>query len=88
MNQAEFHFDSAPASQAGRILAYMRARKGQWIPMVELGALVGAWAVHSRIADCRRTIKAEEASERIRNRTTRKDGKCHSFYILENEQPF
>jgi len=41
-------------SQNEKLAEYMSARPWQWLPMVELGGLVGAWAVHSRIADLRR----------------------------------
>jgi len=41
-------------TQAQAILARLRAARGDWVPMPELAACSGAYAVHSRIAELRR----------------------------------
>lgn len=54
-------------TQADRIQEHLVAHPFQWIPMIELGELVGAWAVHSRIADVRRRL-ALSGRGRVENR--------------------
>jgi hypothetical protein len=41
-------------SQAAAILARLMETPGIWVPMPELAALSGAYAVHSRISDLRK----------------------------------
>ena len=41
-------------SQACKILARLQSTPGQWVPMPELAACSGAYAVHSRMAELRR----------------------------------
>lgn len=52
--ELEFRAAGGGKTQNDRLRAILVARPGEWIPMVELGRLIGAWAVHSRIADLRR----------------------------------
>lgn len=56
VNQIEIDFREAAGgqSQAEKLRELFLARPGEWLSMVELGQAIGAWAVHSRVADCRR----------------------------------
>lgn len=40
-------------TQSESILDVLQRRRGEWIPMPELAAASGAYAVHSRISDLR-----------------------------------
>ena len=53
------------------------ARPGEWLSMTELGRAIGAWAVHSRVADCRRKFGMT-----IENKTevNRESGQRFSYY--------
>lgn len=55
--QEQFAAQPRVTSQTDRILEHLTERPFQWVPMIELGELVGAWAVHSRIADVRRRVR-------------------------------
>lgn len=68
-------------SQNAAILALLRARAGQWVPMPELAAASGAYAVHSRIADLR------EDGHEIENQVDRSERPCRSSYRLVIRQP-
>lgn len=77
MNQTEFQRTIKPSSQNGRILAALRERAGQWVPMPDLWRASKAMAVHSRVADLRK------AGHIIAQQSTRApDGTCHSCYKL------
>ena len=74
---------AAGESQCARILQRLEEARGGWVPMVELAAVSGAFAVHSRIADLRRRgypiprpriTRVREGSGRVY---------CHSEYRLE-----
>jgi hypothetical protein len=70
---------SAGETQCEVILARLEAARGQWVPMTELAAEAGCYAVHSRIADLRRR------GHRIPPpRQTRVGRACHSEYQLLN----
>lgn len=75
-SQTEFVLGGVARGQNALLLAALEARRGQWVPMVELGREIGAWAVHSRAADLRRL------GYEIENRRERVAGKVHSFYRL------
>jgi hypothetical protein len=75
--QLEFSVSSGPRTQNGRLRELFLARPGEWLSMVELGQAIGAWAVHSRVADLRRQGLA------IENRIeVAADGKRLSYYRL------
>lgn len=40
-------------TQAAQILARLMESRGEWVPMPELAALSGAYAVHSRVSELR-----------------------------------
>ena len=63
-------------TQTQMVLQRLMASPNEWVRMTELGRFAGCWAVHSRIADCRR------AGNRIENHKTKVDGKTHSYYRL------
>lgn len=73
--QLEFAEKVQGRTQTEQLRALFLARPGQWLGMTELGAAIGAWAVHSRVADCRRRFAMT-----IENRSELQDGKRHSFY--------
>lgn len=57
------------------VLAELVRRHGQWVPMPELAAASGAYAVHSRISDLRAAgLEIEVKVGGVRPR--------HSFYRL------
>jgi len=63
------------SSQAAAILARLLETPGAWVPMPELAAISGAYAVHSRISDLRKrgyTIECKVVCRRPK----------HSFYRL------
>jgi hypothetical protein len=53
--QVELQFRSTAGGQTqnDRLRAIFLKRPGQWLPMTDLGREIGAWAVHSRVADLR-----------------------------------
>lgn len=77
MTQTELQFRSAGGggSQNQRLREYFLQRPKVWHAMPELGTAIGAWAVHSRVADLRTKFKMT-----IEQRQERVDGKTHSFY--------
>jgi hypothetical protein len=54
--QTELEFRSANGGQTqnARLKALFESRPGEWMEMTDLGRQIGAWAVHSRVADLRR----------------------------------
>jgi hypothetical protein len=44
---------SAGETQCDIILAVLEQARGEWVPMTELAAAAGCYAVHSRISDLR-----------------------------------
>jgi hypothetical protein len=46
--------ESYRRSQAEKLRALFLEQPGQWISMTDLGREIGAWAVHSRVADVRK----------------------------------
>lgn len=61
-------------SQNERLESLFRSRPNEWLPMTDLGRAIGAWAVHSRVAD----LRAHGMD--IENRTQKDDGETLSFY--------
>lgn len=56
-------------TQAQIILRELMLRHNQWVPMPELAAVSGAYAVHSRISDLRKAghvIETREEGQRPR----------------------
>jgi len=51
--QLEFRASHSGQSQNELLRDYLQARPGQWVAMPELAAHIRAYAVHSRVADCR-----------------------------------
>lgn len=78
-NQLEFEIRKGGSSQCTRILAELRRRAFETVPMPELarigsGSPEGFCMVHSRIADLRKKGHViQQSQEWI-------DGNCHSFY--------
>lgn len=81
-DQDVYRADSA-AHRKGRptqndlLLDRLRKAKGEWVAMPELGAAMGGWAVHSRIADLRRLGHPIPPPRR-----TWRDGVCCTEYRL------
>jgi len=81
MTQSELTFRSQypPDTQNGRLAAILAKHPGEWLPMTDLGREIGAWAVHSRVADLRRLGMAiEHKNERRTNLWGVRS--CHSYY--------
>jgi hypothetical protein len=66
-------------SQTLKLMDYLTRHPDRWHPMTRLGRLIGAWAVHSRIAEVRRLLGGEG---RIENRKELRNGKVRSYYRL------
>lgn len=81
MNQTEHQATGAGESQCDKILARLRAAKGERVAMPELYRVSGAFAVHSRIADLRKRGHAIPPAE-----TEVVDGTVHSYYRLFEDQ--
>lgn len=56
MNTTQLEFTRAEAgrSQNEKLRDHLRAHPRVWLAMVDLGRIIGAWAVHSRVNDCRK----------------------------------
>jgi acyl dehydratase len=74
MTQAQYRTESGP-TQTDRLAAILQERAGRWVSMTRIGRDIGAWAVHSRIADVRRRY-----GYTIINRQRKIGGVRHSFY--------
>ncbi len=80
--QDEYHAGAAATrdahkpTQCALILTALQQRVGQWVPMPELVAICGGYAVHSRISDLR------SAGHRIEHKNEWQGKQCHSFYRL------
>lgn len=75
MSVTQLEFSTEGRTQTEKLRALFLASPGQWLSMIWLGRIIGAWAVHSRVADCRRRFQMN-----IENRKELKDGKSNSFY--------
>ena len=62
-----------------KLLAFLTRHPDRWHSMHRLGRMIGAWAVHSRIAEVRRLLDGEG---KIENRQEVRNGKRLSFYRL------
>lgn len=58
-SETEFRATGRAIPQRQRLLDYLVERPGEWVPMVEIAALLSTYAVHSRIADVRRILESE-----------------------------
>lgn len=83
MNQTTYEQSGAGLSQCNLILARLlhltpadQIRDG-WVPLPDLVAACGGYAVHSRVADLRR------AGHEIDQQSLRRARKVHSFYRLK-----
>lgn len=74
--QLEFLTAGGATGQNAKLIDYMLARRGRWIPMPELVDHLGSYCIHSRAADARKL------GYDIENRRERVDGKVHSYYRL------
>lgn len=52
--EVEFRATDAGRSQNEKLRAHLEAHPCVWLAMVDLGKIIGAWAVHSRVNDCRK----------------------------------
>lgn len=84
MTQTELEFRSTKGGQTQneKLRALFEANPRTWLSMTDLGRAVGAWAVHSRVADLRKRGMT------IYNRSTLNpqpstDRKRHSFYYFD-----
>jgi hypothetical protein len=75
--ELEFRATAGGQSQAERLRELFLARPGEWISMTDLGRAIGAWAVHSRVADCRRKFGMLIENKTELNRET---GQRFSYY--------
>jgi hypothetical protein len=66
-------------SQTLKLMDYLTRHPDRGHPLTRLGRLIGAWAVHSRIAEVRRLLGGEG---RIENRKELRNGKVRSYYRL------
>lgn len=80
MTQTElpFHATKNGQSQAAKLERIFRDNPNRWLSMTELGQQIGAWAVHSRVADLRRRGMT------IENRTKRdnRSNQTISYYMF------
>jgi hypothetical protein len=53
-SQIEFTMTGKSPSQTDALINLLHESNGEWVSMVQLGEQIGAWAVHSRVADARR----------------------------------
>ena len=75
-------------TQNERLSAYFVAHPRAWIPMPDLGRAIGAWAVHSRVADLRRPLAEGGFGMNIENRKiVSAEGCTISFYRYSPETP-
>lgn len=79
VEQLTFEQAALGNTQNARLLRIFRARPNEWIPMPELAELIGAYAVHSRVADLR-----TKHGMTIRTRTEGTQPR-KSFYMYEPE---
>lgn len=64
-------------SQCARILTRLKRARGSWVPMPQLVAASGGYAVHSRVAELRNRGHAIDNRTEVHGRLKR------SFYKLE-----
>lgn len=83
MTQTEHAATGAGLSQCDAILAMLKHKVGQWVPMPDLASVAGAYAVHSRIAELRKR------GHRIDSRQERMPGtrRVWSYYRLVLDIP-
>lgn len=74
--QLAFQTDNAGSGQNAKILEYLQALRGHWVPMPELVEVGGGYAAHSRISDLRKLGHV------IENRVERSSKPYKSFYRL------
>lgn len=87
MNQTEFSSGAGGASQCESILARLRERAGQWVPMPELCRVSGAYACHSRISDLRaRGYEIEQQSTRA-GRTVKSAYRLVRWPVVSEPEP-
>lgn len=72
------HPSAAGLSQCDLILAELERRAGTWVSLLDLAAVSGSMAVHSRIADLRARGKT------IDHKNDRKGRTIHSSYRLHH----
>lgn len=82
--QIEFQRAAGGRSQNERLRAYLLAHPHRWVPMVELGGVIHAWAVHSRVNDCRKKFGMHIARRVVLNRAT---GQREASYYFDPELP-
>ena len=75
--ELEFRATQGGHSQAEKLRELFQAQPGQWISMTDLGRAIGAWAVHSRVADCRRKFGMNIENKTVLNRES---GQRFSYY--------
>ena len=76
VSQIEHVVSQVAESQNDRLQAHFQACAGEWLAMPDLVRVVGAYAIHSRVAELRKR------GMMIVNKRVREPGSrlCHSFY--------
>lgn len=82
--QAEFRRADGGRSQNEKLRDYLMAHPCQWVPMVDLGKVIHAWAVHSRVSDCRERFGMHIET---RQRTNPQTGQREPSYFYDPELP-
>ena len=77
--QVEFERADAGRSQHERLRDYLFKNPNHWVPMVELGRVIRAWAVHSRANDCRRLYGMHITARKHTNPHTGETQDCYLY---------
>ncbi len=81
MNQKQYEDEGLGQSQGEKIARALKAHTPNWVEMPDLWRVSGAMAVHSRIADLRKSGMNIENKREVKGRIV------HSFYRLVEECP-
>jgi RIO-like serine/threonine protein kinase len=68
-------------TQNEKIEAYLRSRRGEWVPMPTLAKVARCFAVNSRAANIRE--KLQKVGLTVKNRKEYHGRTVHSFYRIE-----
>lgn len=82
--QIEFERADAGRSQNEKLRDYLVAHPLRWLAMTELGSVIHAWAVHSRVNDCRKKFGMHIDRRVVLNRAT---GQRESSYFYDPNLP-
>lgn len=82
--QLDFERADAGRSQNEKLRDYLKAHPRAWLAMVDLGKVIHAWAVHSRINDCRKKFGMHIERQVKLNRAT---GQREASYFYDPDLP-